>query len=334
MLAMLIVLALALPLGQHLRAVYPAAGPTLPAESSSAPLPDTISLHTAASPAAWRHPQAADTAVVQLPTTVSTIPRRALRRRTVRHPFPLEQPLSLARTEQLRAATEPSLVDLTTALPNGSGKAGTGVVLTSQGLVISNCHVVSGYTQTRDGGDSVRAVDLGDGHTYAVQILGCDHRRDIAVVKLLGAQALPTARLARSGHPHPGMQLASLGNAYGYGPIAINPGPLTGTGWSTTVSAAPARLLTGLLRVDNAIVPGQSGGPLIDSRGRVVGINVAREIGPDRAPTGASYAIPINSALHAAQALLTRRSAHHRDSSPTHRTARSIDPTRGVIRRP
>lgn len=133
---------------------------------------------------------------------------------------------------------------------------------------------------------------------------------------LEGAHGLPVARLGDSRELHPGQQLASLGNAYGRGELAIGAGPLTATGQTIASTTGQSRPLTGLLRVHNGIVPGQSGGPLIDRDGRVVGINVAYLAGADHTPSGDGYAIPSRAALHTARAL-ARAARHSRGLAPT-----------------
>jgi S1-C subfamily serine protease len=241
----------------------------------------------------------------------------------------LDRPLPPAHIQRLAVRTAPGIVTLTTDLGGGRGEAGTGIVLTSSGDILTNAHVIAGYRHTPNG-DTVRAVDLGDGHTYPVTVLGADPDRDIALVHLDGAHDLPVARLGDSRDLRPGEQLASLGDAYGRGELAIGAGPLVATGQAIPSTTGRARRLTGLLRVHTGIVPGQSGGPLVDRHGRVVGMNVAYLAGADHTPSGDGYAIPLWRALHTARTLaraaghthprahtrrgLTRTGYHHRAS--------------------
>jgi S1-C subfamily serine protease len=210
---------------------------------------------------------------------------------------------ALTKQEALRLTlrTTPGLVNITTELPGGGGEAGTGIVLRSSGLVLTAGHVVTDAVR-------VHALDLGDGLTYPATVIGIDHRHDIALIQLDGATGLRTARLSDS-PLHPGDQVASIGNAYGRGYPTLGTGPVTALHQTipTTTGSTSTRQLTGLIEADNGIVPGQSGGPMVDRHGEVVGVNDAyRMTAAEGAPTGIGYAVPIATALRSAHTLLAQ----------------------------
>jgi S1-C subfamily serine protease len=241
---------------------------------------------------------------VTAPTTTTPKPVPA----TASGPDWTRPPLTTAQLSRLGRKVAPGLVDIVTSLPDGTGKAGTGIVLSSSGEVLTNDHVISHAA-------SITATDLGNGRSYPVTVLGASPAHDIAVLCLDGASGLQTARLGHSATLRTGEQVASLGNAYGLSQTQINAGPITAldqTIASTTDSGQPLR---GLIRADNRIVPGESGGPLVDSHGRIVGVSVAAEFtASEHIPTGTGYAIPIDNAVHTAHALLSH--PHHSTDRP------------------
>jgi S1-C subfamily serine protease len=114
-------------------------------------------------------------------------------------------------TAQIRAATNPGLVDVVTTLGyQGAKAAGTGVVLTSNGEVLTNNHVVKGAT-------SIKAIDKGNGRTYTAKVVGYDASHDIAVIQLQHASGLQTANLGDSSTVRVGDKVVGIGNALGRG---------------------------------------------------------------------------------------------------------------------
>jgi len=201
------------------------------------------------------------------------------------------------------AARIESVIVLIDAGHGWTGVAGTGVVLTADGSVLTNHHVVSGAVD-------IRAVSPATGLIYDVDVLGYDRDRDIAVLGLGAAHDLPVATLADA-PPAIGAPVTAFGNADGGGVVVAAPGTVVAHGRDVVVRDSgdgSRHRLTGMLQTDTAIRPGDSGGPLVDAYGAVVGINTAGAVGPDDVEgpgaaqsasetTPEAYAVPIADAL-------------------------------------
>jgi S1-C subfamily serine protease len=174
--------------------------------------------------------------------------------------------------------------------------AGTGIVLTSSGEVLTNNHVIAGAT-------SVQVVDVGNGQTYPAAVVGFDRTRDVAVLKLQGAQGLATAPLETSHAPAVGDQVSAIGNAGGTGSLTTAPGTVSATDQSITAtdaSSGSSEQLTGLIQVNADVQAGDSGGALVDSSGRVIGMTTAATTGfqfQRSQSAQAGFAIPITAAV-------------------------------------
>ncbi len=168
--------------------------------------------------------------------------------------------------------------------------AGTGMILTSDGEILTNNHVIEGAT-------SIEVTVESTGKTYTADVVGSDAVTDVAVLKLVDASGLDTVQLDSSSSVAIGDAVASVGNAEGTGDLVVASGVVDSLDESITVSneltGEPANL-TGLLEVDADVVSGDSGGPLMDADGEVVGMVTAASSG-SRNITG--YAIPIATAL-------------------------------------
>jgi len=175
-------------------------------------------------------------------------------------------------TSQIAAKVDPGLVDVVTTLGYQGGKAaGTGMVLTSTGEVLTNNHVIDGAT-------SIKATDIGNGRTYTAKVVGYDKTHDVAVLQLQNASGLQTVTLSSAG-PQTGQKVTALGNALGKGgtPSVVS-GRITGLSQSITASdqgAGDAEQLTGMIGHNAPIQPGDSGGPLVNTEGEVIGMNTA-----------------------------------------------------------
>jgi S1-C subfamily serine protease len=195
----------------------------------------------------------------------------------------------------IAAKVSPSLVDINTALSYQGGEAaGTGIVLTPSGLVLTNNHVISGATK-------ISAADVGNGRTYTATVLGYDRSRDIALLQLQGAQNLTVATLGDSSKVAVGDQVVGLGNAGGIGGAPSSAGgAVTALGQSITATDegdGSSEQLSGLIQVDADIQPGDSGGALVDTQGHVIGVDTAASAGFSfQTAGGQGFAIPINQA--------------------------------------
>jgi serine protease Do len=166
------------------------------------------------------------------------------------------------------------------------GGAGSGVIIRSDGVILTNAHVVA----------NAQAVEVGlaDGRTLPGRVLGRDPSVDIAVVQVQ-ATSLPVAPIADSDMVEVGQMAIAIGNPLGLERTLTR-------GVISAVNRDPQGMaLLGLLQTDAAINPGNSGGPLLDSQGRVIGINTAIL----RGATGLGFAVPINLAADVANQLLT-----------------------------
>lgn len=202
-------------------------------------------------------------------------------------------------TTELVDEVGPALVDLAAQGADGDG-FGTGIVLSEDGLVLTNYHVIANA-------HALRAADLGNGRTYRANVVGADAHRDIALIQLAGAGGLRTATLGDSDDVRLGEQVASLGNTDGElgGRPSVGIGAVTGLGESIDSTTEDGAALTGLIEARTHIVPGDSGGPMVNDAGEVIGMNVAYATTPGSSrPNGFGYAIPINTALKVAHRIL------------------------------
>jgi S1-C subfamily serine protease len=201
---------------------------------------------------------------------------------------------------QLEAKVAPAVVDVVSTLDYGAGEAaGTGIVLTSNGEVLTNNHVVEGAT-------NVRVTDVGNGKTYTATVVGYDFTYDVAVLQLKGASGLATADLGNSSSVAEGQSVVALGNAGGRGGTPSSAtGTITALGESITAydeATGSSEQLTGLIETSADIQSGDSGGPLVNMSGEVIGMDTAASSsfqfqGPNGEAGGTQgYAIPINEA--------------------------------------
>jgi S1-C subfamily serine protease len=208
----------------------------------------------------------------------------------------------------VEARTDPAVVDVVTLVDYGAAEAeGTGIVLTSTGLVLTNNHVIEGAT-------SVQVTDVGNGTTYRATVVGYDATADLALIQLQGASGLTVATLGDSSKVLVGEQVTAIGNAGGVGgtPSAAT-GAVTALDTSITAVDELSRMseqLTGLIETDAPIVSGDSGGPLVDSAGKVIGLDVAASSGFQfQGTSSTSFAIPINGAVSVARQVEQGRSS-------------------------
>lgn len=213
------------------------------------------------------------------------------------HAAPIPAPRAPLDQSALLSQVVPGLVDINTTLSyQGAIGAGTGILLNSDGEVLTNNHVIEGSTD-------ITAVALANSQTYAVDVIGFDRGNDIALVRLRGAAGLPTAILGTSSTLAVGDPIAAIGNSNGPGaPPSYAPGTVTELGASVRASdesGGGSRELYDLIRVAAEIRPGDSGGPLVNGLGQVVGVNVAATLTYRMGGVtgGEGFAIPIDRAL-------------------------------------
>ncbi|HEV8648594.1 MAG TPA: trypsin-like peptidase domain-containing protein, partial [Actinomycetes bacterium] len=215
-------------------------------------------------------------------------------------------------TSQVRAALAkiaPSVVDITTAGGGeggffgggGSGGAGTGIITGAAGEVVTNAHVVAGAS-------SVRVHVPGHSGTVTATVVGSDSSVDLAVLHLQGLSGLPTATFAATSTVHVGDQVLAVGNAEGYGGApTVTEGIISALNRDLPAGEGAAAL-RGLLQTDAAINPGSSGGALVDTAGRVVGITNAIAAGSRGQPAqNIGFAIPTDTVLKVLPALRAGR---------------------------
>jgi S1-C subfamily serine protease len=191
------------------------------------------------------------------------------------------------------AKVDPALVDINTDLGfEGGEAAGTGMVVTSEGEVITNNHVIAAATR-------ITATDVGNGTTYAARVVGYDYGHDVAVLQLEGASGLKTVSFGDSGSLQVGESIATIGNAGGAGgtPSAAS-GQVAALDQSITAGEeldGSEEHLSGLIQLDGDLQPGDSGGPLVNTSGEVLGMNTAASATFQfESSANEGFAIPIN----------------------------------------
>ena len=189
---------------------------------------------------------------------------------------------------QIAAAVDPAVVDINTNLGEG-----TGMIATSNGEIITNNHVIEGATTIN--------VVIENRGTYKATVVGTDASADVAVLQLSGVRGLPTVTFGNSSAVKIGSSVVAIGNAGGQGfPSTVTAGAVTALGRAITASDeyGLSESLTGMIQTDALIEPGNSGGPLVDSSGDVIGMDTAAASADGATPIG--FALPINKVLQIA----------------------------------
>jgi S1-C subfamily serine protease len=199
---------------------------------------------------------------------------------------------------------DPGLVDINTSLGYQQEQAaGTGIVVTSDGEILTNNHVIDGAT-------SISVTDVGNKKTYTASVVGYDRTGDIAVLQLNNASGLQTANFANSSGISVGEDVVGVGNAGGTGgtPSAAG-GTVTALNQSITAQdqgEGTSEQLSGLIETNANIQAGDSGGSLVNTSGQVIGVDTAASAGTSFQFNGQDqgnqgFAIPINTALSIAR---------------------------------
>jgi S1-C subfamily serine protease len=195
-----------------------------------------------------------------------------------------------------------ALVDIvSTEKYQSATAAGTGMVLTSTGEILTNNHVIDGAT-------SIKVTVVATGKTYQANVVGTDPTADVAVIQLVGASGLKTIPIGDSSAVSVGQSVVAQGNAGGKGgtPSRVT-GAVTALDQSITASenGADAEQLSGMIETNAPIVAGDSGGALSTASGKVIGMNTAASTSNSASnvsdstagSTNEAYAIPIRTAL-------------------------------------
>lgn len=168
-----------------------------------------------------------------------------------------------------------------------STAAGSGMIISGDGYILTNKHVISGANNID--------IILDDGTTYEdVQVVATDPLNDVAFLKIRGASDLPAVTLGDSKTLNAGQQVVAIGNALGQYSNSVTFGVISGTGRSLTATdeaQTTSETLSDMIQTDAAINAGNSGGPLVNAAGQVIGINTATTASGN----DIGFAIPISS---------------------------------------
>ena len=201
------------------------------------------------------------------------------------------------RTTTSRTGTGVVVIETSLAYESASA-AGTGMVLTPSGEVLTNNHVIAGAT-------TIRVLVPGAGRAYQARVVGYDTSADVAVLQLRNASGLATVKTGDASTLGVGHRVTAMGNAGGTGSLTSASGTVTALNQAITVQdeGRSAERLSGLIETNAPLQPGDSGGPLVNASGQVVGIDTAGSTGFQLQAGSQGYAIPSTTALTVARAI-------------------------------
>lgn len=225
-------------------------------------------------------------------------------------------------TSAIASQVDPALVDIDTTLAQGGAAAGTGMVLTSAGLVLTNNHVIENAT-------TINVQVVGTHQTYSATVLGYSVTDDVALLKLQNASGLKTVSIGNASNVSVGAPVVAIGNAGGTGgtPTAVG-GTITALDQTITAgdSGTVSETLSGLLETDADIQPGDSGGALVNTSGKVIGMNTAAAEGT-AGGDNQGYAITIDHAMAIADQIKSGKASSTVEIGP--RALLGVDVTDG-----
>ena len=180
--------------------------------------------------------------------------------------------------------------------------AGTGIVLTKDGQVMTNNHVIAGAT-------TIRVTVPATHRTYTADVMGYDITDDVALLKLEGAKNLATATIGNSANVRAGQAARAVGNAGGTGRLLVRSGRILGVNRTISVQQDDGTVarLSHLVATSARLVPGDSGGALLNASGRVIGMNAAGSASSTAGSAG--FAIAINHARTIAKQIAALRAS-------------------------
>ena len=205
------------------------------------------------------------------------------------------------RASAVAARVDPGVVDIDAliAYSGGTSSEGTGMVISRDGLILTNNHVIDGSSNIH-----VRPAVAHGGKEYTATVVGYDSTHDVALLKIDSKTGLTTVSVGNSSQVKLGTPVVALGNAEGQGGLpraaagVIN--SLSKTISPTDESTGATETLHNMLQTDADVVSGDSGGPLANGAGQVVGMTTANASSSQSASSVLGYAIPINTALSVA----------------------------------
>ena len=195
--------------------------------------------------------------------------------------------------QAIAAKVDPAVVDINTVVGSGQA-AGTGMIISSNGEILTNNHVV-------DGSSSIQVTIAGHSQPYSAHVIGASPSQDIAVIKVDGLSGLPTVSFASSSSVNVGDPIVALGNALGQGGTPdVSQGNVTALDQTITASegGSKSEQLSGMIQSDATIYPGDSGGPMVNARGQVIGMITAGNVqGFRSSASNVNYAIASDTLL-------------------------------------
>jgi S1-C subfamily serine protease len=226
-----------------------------------------------------------------------------------RHPAVVQSPIAIASpttvpnnngnngsldANAIAALVNPAIVDINTVTTSGQA-SGTGQILTPDGEVLTNNHVVDGSTSIKVVIASQPSV------SYTAHVIGVAPAQDVALIQIEGVSGLPTVSIAASSTVKVGDPIVAIGNALGQGGApSVTTGTVTALNQTITASegGGTSEQLTGMIQSDASIQPGDSGGAIVNSSGQVIGMITAGDVQGFRSQTSTvNYSIPTDTAI-------------------------------------